>query len=208
MAKSPGKNVALDSGSQHLGAVYAKALVGAAEKLGQTAEVLEELGSLVDDVLDRLPLFDQALGSPRISQDEKVAMIDRSFGGKMSPTLLNFLKVVARHERLGVLRAIRRAADKLYNQLRGRVEVSVETAAPLNSKLRDTISARLAQLLGREVVLSTDVDPDLLGGLVVRVGDTVYDGSLAGKLNRMRSTTLEQTMQSIRTSLDRFAVSP
>jgi F-type H+-transporting ATPase subunit delta len=206
MAKSR-KNVALDSGRQHLGAVYAKALVGAAEKLNQTDSVLEELGSLVDDVLDKLPLFDQALSSPRVSQDEKIALLDRSLGGKMSPTLLNFLKVVARHDRLDFLRAIRRAADKLHNQLRGRVEVLVESAAPLNNALAERITARLTQLLGKQVVLTSEINPDLLGGLVVRLGDTVYDGSLAGQLNRMRSVTLEQTMQSIRTSLERFAVS-
>ncbi|MDX1945066.1 MAG: ATP synthase F1 subunit delta [Pirellulaceae bacterium] len=206
MAKSR-KNAALDSGRQHLATVYAKALVGAADKLGQAADVIEELGSVVDDVLDKLPTFDQALASPRITLEEKLALIDRAFAGKMSATLLNFLKVVAKHERLDCLRAIRRAAEKLYNQMQGLVEVTVETASPLNNQLAQKIVGRLTQLLGKQVVLATEINPDLLGGLVVRVGDTVYDASLAGQLSRMQGVTLEQTTQAIRTSLDKFAVS-
>ena len=205
MAKSR-KNATLDSGRQHLGTVYAKALVGAAENLGQTEAVLEELGSVVDDVLDKLPSFDQALASPRLALEEKLALLDKAFGGQMSATLLSFLKVVAKHERLDCLRTIRRSAERLYNQMRDRVEVLVETATPLNNKVAESIVGRLTQLLGKQVVLTAEVNPDLLGGLVVRIGDTVYDGSLAGQLSRMSGVTLEQTTQKIRESLDRFAV--
>lgn len=205
MAKSR-KNAAADSGRQHLGAVYGKALLGAAEKLGQTEAVLAEFESLVTDVLDRLPQLEAFLSSPRVAHEEKLALLDRTFKGKMSPVMLNFLKVVSNHGRLDSLRAILRASQKLYNQMRNRVEVLVETAAPINNQVQGAISSRLTQLLGRQVVLSTDVNPDLLGGLVVRIGDTVYDGSLAGRLNQMRTVTLEHTTQAIRQAADRFAL--
>jgi F-type H+-transporting ATPase subunit delta len=64
----------------------------------------------------------------------------------------------------------------------------------------------LGQLLGREVVLSAEVNPELLGGLVVRVGDTIYDGSLAGKLKAMEAVTLDRATQTIRQSLERFSL--
>src|SRR5688500_16298164 len=112
MAKS---HDVVDSGHQHLGSVYAKALLGAAESAGQSQQVLEELESLVADVLDKLPQLDAAFASPRLSAEEKSALIDRSFGGRVSKTLLHFLKVVARHGRLDTLRAILQAARKLYN---------------------------------------------------------------------------------------------
>jgi F-type H+-transporting ATPase subunit delta len=121
--------------------------------------------------------------------------------------MLNFLKVVARHDRLGAVRAILQSARKLYNELKGRVEVRVETAGPLSNPLRDQIVARLTQMLGREVVLTTEVNNDLIGGLVVRIGDTVYDGSLAARLKNMQEVTVEHTKQSIRQSLEKFAVS-
>ena len=189
-----------------MGSVYAKALLGAAEQAGETQRVLEELESLVTDVLNKLPQLDAAFTSPRISSDEKSALIDKALGGRSSTTLLHFLKVVAKHERLDCLRAILRAAKKLYNEMRGRVEVRVESAYPLSNPVRERIIARLAQMLGRDIVLTATVNEDLLGGLVVRIGDTVYDGSLASQLANMQTVTLEHTKQSIRQSLERFAV--
>lgn len=204
MAKS--KYDAVDAGRQHLGSVYAKALLGAAETAGQSQQVLEELESLVADVLDKLPQLDAAFASPRLSAEEKSALIERSFGGRMSVTLLHFLKVVARHGRLDAVRAILHSARKLYNEMRGRVEVRVQTAHPLSNPLRERIVGRLTQMLGREVVLTVELNEDLLGGLVVRIGDTVYDGSLSSRLMHMQEVTLEQTKQSIRQSLERFSI--
>ncbi len=208
MAAPRSKKTVIDTARQRVGTVYAKALLGAAEKAGQTDSVLAELESLVTDVLDKLTEFDEALRTPRISHDEKVRLLDRVFGGKMSPLLLNFLKVVSQHERLDCLRAIERAAHTLYNQLRKRVEVLVESATPISNQLQYTIASRLKQVLGRDVVLQADVNPDLLGGLVVRVGDTVYDGSLAGKLKQMQTVTLDKTTETIRESLERFSMTP
>jgi F-type H+-transporting ATPase subunit delta len=205
MAKS--KHDAIDSGRQHLGSVYAKALLGAADKAGQAEQVLAELESLVTDVLDKLPQLDEAFASPRLGAEEQSALIDRAFGGRMSITLIHFLKVVARHGRLDCLRAILRAAKTLYNELRGRVEITVQTAYPLSNPVRERIASKLTQMLGQQVVLDTEIKEDLLGGLVVRIGDTVYDGSLANRLLQMQEVTLEHTTQSIRESLERFAVS-
>jgi F-type H+-transporting ATPase subunit delta len=207
MAKTKGTPGTFDPAKQRLGTVYAKALLGASEKAGQTDRVLEELDSLVTDVLDKLPDFEEALRTPRIGPEEKVQLISRVFGSRVSPLTLNFLKVVAQHERLDTLRAIQRAARKLANEMRNRIEVLVETAAPISNQLRATISSRLQQVLGREVVLTAEVNPDLLGGLLVRVGDTIYDGSLAGKLKAMEAVTLDHTTQTIRQSLERFSIS-
>ena len=106
----------------------------------------------------------------------------------------------------GWRRAIARAARKQLNAARGRVEVHVETAYPLSNAVRERIMGRLRELLHRDVVLSAKVNNDLIGGLVVRVGDTVYDASVAASLKRMAQVTLDQTKQKIRESLERFAV--
>ena len=197
----------IDPRRQQIGAVYAKALLGAAETAGQTDAVAEELESLVTDVLDKLPHFHAALASPRIGHEEKIALIDRAFAGRMSPVLLNFLKVLSRHGRLDCLRAIAEAAEKLLNELRGRVEVWVTTAAPLSNPLRDQIVTRLSALLAQEVVLKTQLDPEMLGGLVVRIGDTVFDGSVSARLIQMRQAAVDKTAARFRQSLERFAVS-
>lgn len=201
------KTEKIDASRQHLATVYAKALLGAAEKAGQAEAVVEELESLVSDVLAKLPQLDMAFSSPRLAHEERVPLLDKAFGGRMSSTTLTFLKVLSRHDRLNCLRAITVAARKQLNVLRNRIEVIVESAHPLSNPLRERITARLGQLLSREVMLTTQINPDLLGGLVVRVGDTVYDASLAAQLKRMEQVTLEHTKQTLRESLERFAVS-
>jgi F-type H+-transporting ATPase subunit delta len=206
MAKSARKSDIADPARQQLGTVYAKALLGAAEKVGQAEQVVQELESLVSDVIDKLPQLEATLRSLRLTHEERLPIIDKAFGGRLSPTMLTFLKVVSKHGRLDSLRAIARQARKQLNTARGRVEVIVQTAHPLNNPLRDRIVARLTQLLGRQVILTTEINEDLLGGLVVRVGDTVYDASLAARLKQMQEVTLNNAKQTIRESLARFAV--
>jgi len=201
------KSAARDAGRQHLGSVYAKAVLGAAQKAGQADTVVEELEAIVSDVLDKLPQLDETMKSPRLTHEERLPIIERAFGGKVSPTTLTFLKVLSKHSRLDCLRAIARAARQQLNAIQNRVEVVVETAHPLSNPLRDRIVGRLTELLGKQVMLTTSLNADLLGGLVVRVGDTVYDASLAARLKRMQEVTLDQTKQTLRESLSRFAVS-
>jgi F-type H+-transporting ATPase subunit delta len=205
MPQGSSKHAVFDTAQQRVGMVYAKELLGAAESAGQTDRVLEELDSLVE-VLDHLPDFDEALRTPRIAPEEKTQLLERVFASRVSPLSMNFLKVVAQHERLDCLRAIQKSSQKLYNQMRNRVDVLVETAAPLSNPLRQSIASRLSQMLGREVVLTAALNPDLLGGLLVRVGDTVYDGSLAGKLKTMEAVALDHTTQTIRQSLEKFSI--
>ncbi len=206
MAKSRGKSETIDASRQHLGTVYAKALLGAAEKAGQADEVVGELEAIVSDVLNKLPQLDEIMKTPRLTHEERLPMLDKAFGGRVSGTTLTFLKVISKHGRLDCVRAIARAARKQLNAARGRVEVRVETAYPLSNPVRERINGRLRELLGREVDLTTDVNEDLIGGLVVRVGDTVYDASIAARLKRMEQVTLDHTKQTIRESIQRFAV--
>jgi len=201
------RNDTIDAGRQHLGTVYAKALLGAAEKAVQADQVVDELESLIHDVLDKHAKLGAILMSLRLTHEERLPIIEKAFGGKLSPTLMTFLKVVSKHGRLDSLRAIARAARKQLNAIRGRVEVLVETAHPLSNPLRDRITSRLSELLGKQVILTSRINDELLGGLVVRVGDTVYDASLAASLKRMEQVTLEHTKEAIRKSIERFAMS-
>jgi F-type H+-transporting ATPase subunit delta len=207
MAEAAKKNAKFDPGLEPIGAVYAKALLAAAEKAGQADAAVEELESLAQDVLAELPQFRAALESPRIGTEEKIALLDRAFSGRMSALGLNFLKVLARHGRLDCLRAIAAVARKLLNELRGRREVLVRTASPLSQPLRQRIVDRLGAMLGKEVILQTEIDPEMLGGVTVRVGDTVYDGSVSAQLALMRAESIERTAKRIQESLERFAVS-
>ncbi len=194
-----------DIGRQQLGRVYAKAFLGAMEKSGVTDQCMAEFDSLIHDVLDRFPALDATLSSPRVSVEEKNSLLDRVFGAKMSDSLLTFLKVVAGRGRLDCLREIHDQARRQLNEQRGLVEVHLTTVEPVSSALGAQIADALQSSLGRKVQLRQSTDPDLIGGMVVRVGDKVFDGSVVNQLARLRAETLEKTVQEMRNAADRFA---
>jgi F-type H+-transporting ATPase subunit delta len=193
-----------DVGVEHIGAVYAKALLGAAENAGRLDETLEELDSLVCDVLDRLPQLEQILASGLVGVEEKTALLDRALAGQASPLFLNFLKVLGRHGRLDLLRVVYRQAKAQYDVLRGVVRVEFLTASPVDAALIDKVQNQLRLLLGREPVVEHRVQPGLIGGAVVRVGDTIYDGSIATQLENLREQMIDRSVHEIQSRRDRF----
>lgn len=195
-----------DSGQEHLGTQYARALLGAAARRGQAAAVVDELDDLIAEVLDRAPQFEAILASPRVPAASQAAMLDKAFAGRMSTTLLTFLKVVCRHRRFACLRAIRHAARQQLNAWEGRVEVQVQAAAALSDEVRELVTRRLEALLGQRVQLVVRQDERLIGGLVIRMGDVVYDASVARGLSRLRESVRDEVARAVRESLGRFAV--
>ncbi len=133
-----------DVGVEHVAGVYAKALLDTTERAGATAAVIEEFDALMSDVLDRFPRFEALLASVLISPEEKSAMIDRLLKAQASPTLVNFLKVVARHGRLDCLRAIHFETQVFYDQLRKRIPVRLCTATPLEPAAVEAIARSCA----------------------------------------------------------------
>ncbi|TWT39777.1 F0F1 ATP synthase subunit delta [Blastopirellula retiformator] len=192
-----------DLGSERVGTIYAKALYGAAEAAGSLDEIVAELASLVHDVLEH-PALANAVISPRISHDERIVILDKAFTGRMNPTLLTFLKVLSNHNRLYCIREIQRAFRQLVGEKRGRVDVKVTSAQPLSEQSLQSVTARLQETLGKEVEVLATVNPALIGGLVIRVGDTVIDGSVANQLENIRRQTLEAAAQQAKDALDRF----
>jgi F-type H+-transporting ATPase subunit delta len=200
---SPKSAKSVNVGAQRVAAVYAKALLGAAEKAGTTETVAAELGS-VADALAQFPKFEEVLASALVSHEEKVQILDRTFGGKVSPLVLDFLKVLSQHGRLDVTQAVHSQFEQLYNEMRGRVPVSVHTAAPLDTAQSNALEASLRRILGGEPQMHPHVDPALIGGVVLRVGDTVYDGSVARQLAQVREQMINRSVHEIQSRRDRF----
>ena len=186
--------------NESIAATYAKALLATTEKAGVTATVLTELESLVRDVLGHQPKFTEALASPRIASEQKLQLIDHACGGRMSSELVRFLKVVARQGRFALMPAIAASYRKQVNDQAGRAEVTVVTAAAMTDDLLDRVKQTLESHLKRPIDLQTEINDALIGGMVVRVGDTVYDASIAGKLNRMRKTEVKNTAAKLQKS--------
>lgn len=186
----------LDSDDQQVGTLYAKAILGAAG--AEVDEIVSQLGSIVTECLNPHPALESALASPRITRGDKEAIIDRIFQGKIHQTLLNFLKVLSRRGRVGSLRAIQVCVNELRDQQLGRVRAVVTSAFKLTDSQSSLIRAQLGSMLDSEVILDERVDPLLLGGIMVRVGDQVYDGSVVGKMSAIRSAVTSGIQKAIR----------
>ncbi len=177
----------IDVVGQQIGAIYATGLYDAAVAQANVDDVLAELDSLVTDVFDRFPDFEAVLSSLRIHEDEKKAIIDRTIAPQASPLLTNFLKVLAQRDRLGYLREICSELRAIHDERQGRVQVEVTTATPLDATMIAQLTEDIRRETQREPVLTASVDPELIGGLQLRFGDTVFDGSVASELARMRT---------------------
>jgi F-type H+-transporting ATPase subunit delta len=202
---SSNQDVSIDK--QRLGKIYSRALLAATEPRQQSEAVVAELDALVGDVLNQHPQLEAALSSPRFAPADKAGLLDRLLGGRVSDDLLTFLKVVGQHGRLDCIRQIQRAAREELNRLRQRLAVQVTTATPLADEQRQRVLDQLQHKLGRQIDLQCAVNPELLGGLQIRVGDTVFDASVANRLARLKEATLNKTSLVFRESASRFAVS-
>ena len=193
-----------DVGREHIGRVYAEGFLAAAESARATDALLDAFDSLVADVLDAFPEFEQLLASSLVSHEDKAGVLDRVLGPRMPTLFLNFLKVVSRHDRLDCLRAIHKQAHALDDERRGRVPIRLTTPTPVSDALAEQIHENLRKLIGGEPILERETDPELIGGAVLRIGDTVYDGSIATQLENMRQQMIDRSVHEIQSRRDRF----
>ena len=202
-AKQP---TVFDSDQQQLGDVYARALLAFAADAGNVDQLVDELGEVVEAINGVAGLRD-ALESPRIGANSKMDLLDKAFAGKVEKGLLHFLKVVGNKGRFDCLGAIASSAKTLRDEMSGRVQAVVTSASPMDSEVVGRITDQLSKTLGKDVSLQVLVDPEILGGIVVRVGDTVYDGSVVNQLSQVRARAVKRASDAIREKLDRFTTS-
>lgn len=166
-AKNKPERQAVDVGAQRVAALYAKAFLAAAEKSHHTDVLVEELAGLAD-LFSQQSDFAAVLASALVSQEEKSQLLDIVLGGKVSDTLLDFLKVLSRHERLDLVRPIEREVVRMFDELRGRVLIHVRTATPVQDGLSQSLRNSLSKLFGGEPKIEAEVDPALIGGIMLR----------------------------------------
>ena len=188
---------------QQLGEVYAKALFGVGEKSGSTEDLISELNS-VNQAVAELPKLSSTLTSPQIGTDQKTALIEKAFSGRISKPMMNFLKVIVQKGRFDCLPAVAVAAQQMHDQISGKVQATLLTAEMVDDKTRQEIAEQLSKKLGKRIELSAEVDSSIIGGVVLRVGDTVYDSSVAGQLKQVRAKALKKASDVIREQLNRF----
>lgn len=191
-----------DPSATSVARVYSTSLLDAAEADWPAA--LDEFRSFIDDLYPKVPDLERLLSSPSVTAEDQVGLIDRVLASRVSPLFANFLRVLARHRRLGLLRLILDAATKESERRAGKKRVQVTSAEPLSAEATKELTAKLAASIAAEPILEQAVDPSLLGGLVVRIGDTVYDGSLRTRLSQLSGRLRERYLHEIQRGRDRF----
>lgn len=179
-----------------LARVYSQALFEVSTGRDATAEVLEEiamLGKLASE--DRE--FANFLSSPMVDAKDRQSAIDKMFRGRLSDVVVDTLQVVNRKGRLALLPAIAEQYRQLLRDRDQRVEVLVWTAVPLSEALRSEIRAVAARYTGREPDLRETVDPSLIGGLVLEVGDRKVDGSVLFEISKYRQRFTDRAAREI-----------
>jgi F-type H+-transporting ATPase subunit delta len=168
---------------------YAAALFLAAQRL-EEIEVQEADARALQELLVLQPRLMTFLGSPEIRDDRKEALVRETFGGRVRPTVVAFLELLLRKHRIAHLPDVLEDFIARAEEARGIVSATVATAVPLDSDLSDALATRLGSLTGKRIRLLHEVDPDLLGGVVVTIGDRILDGSVKGRLEKIREDLL------------------
>jgi F-type H+-transporting ATPase subunit delta len=194
-----------DPSAIQIAKVYAGAFLEAAKSTIGVEAGIEEGQSFVDDVLAKNADFEKLLVSQMVNKDDKLKLIDRVVAGRGTDFFTNFLRVLARHDRLDLLPGILQAARIQHERQSGRKRVSVKTAKPLSDESRQAIMDRLRTALAFEPILEAETDPSLIGGMVVRVDDTVYDSSLRTRLKQLRARLRERSLHEIQSGRNRFS---
>ena len=170
---------------------YASALFAVAGRSGKSDAVQRDLDTLVG-LWEQTPALQRAMESPLIPAERKTALIDQLFGKDLDPLTRSFLHLLVEKRREELLRAVRVEYRRQADVAAGLVRAEAIVAAPLDDAQLADLVASLQDRTGKRIELNVDVDPFILGGVVVRMQDTIIDGSVRGALERLREQMLHE----------------
>lgn len=163
---------------------YAETLLALATK----AESREGFLTMIRDVanaIEKDATVRQFLESPRVSYEQKNEILSKAFGDRVPRVFLRFLQLMVHNRRQMLIPSIAVEYSNLLDEAEGRVHVDVTVVKPVDETETRNIAAQLSRALGKKVVPHITVDPAIMGGIIVRVGDTVMDGSVRRRLARL-----------------------
>lgn len=165
---------------------YASALADVILERGEAKEVQHELQQW-EELLQSSASLQEVFRNPTIALDQKRAVLNKLLDrAKPRPITTNFLKVLLQNQRLTELPEINRKLAEILDERAGMVAASVTTAHPVPANIQQSLAERLTAVTQKKVRLNFEQDPDLIGGLVTRIGSTVYDGSVRNQLQLIR----------------------
>lgn len=166
---------------------YAKALFELASERGIIAQVEEELGAVVAVVQNDAD-FKKLLQHPNVALSVKTGLLQKAFEGKVSDAVLNTLQMLVSRRREVLLATLYTDYVKIANEALGQASATLYTPFALSEDKVQEIALHFGKVTGKTLRIQTVINPILLGGIQVRIGDRLYDGSLAGKLERLQKS--------------------
>ena len=163
---------------------YAQAVFGLAEETGTHDQWLADLGRLTSAIED--PMVGEFFKSPNVSSERKRSAVAELFPGEDQKLVRNLAYIMADRHRLDSAPLLFDVYRDLVLESRGIAIANVTTAVEMTSAEEARVREGLKSIVGREVELRTAVDPDIIGGMVARIGDRLVDGSVVTQLNRLR----------------------
>lgn len=171
--------------SQTVARRYAAALADVVFAGGDQAAIRKELTGWESMIQSSEPL-QQVFSNPTIAYDQKRAVLEEMIKrSKVQPTTANFLRILLKNQRLTELGEINRRFAQVLDERSGVVAAHVTTARPVSDDIREALSGRLTTVTGKDVRLSFAIDESIIGGVIARVGSTVYDGSIRNQLQQL-----------------------
>ena len=170
---------------------YAKAMLSVALKEGAVPQVEEVLLAL-KAAYQSDAAFRGALSQPRIPKADRKKLLRKPFEGRVLPAFLDFLDLLVEKHRIKLIPDIADSFDQLADETHGVVRVQVSSAFPLSPAHEKSLESKLGAATGKKVEMRVSVDRALKGGLSVRIGDQVLDGTVLNKLKKLRERMLDR----------------
>tara|TARA_Y100001933_G_C18879171_1_gene513288 strand:+ start:380 stop:922 length:543 start_codon:yes stop_codon:yes gene_type:complete len=164
---------------------YAQALFEVAMELDKLDQIKDELG-FINESFKEHPEFYEVFRTPKINKEERKDIITKVFDGKVSSEVMNFMKILIDKRRGTAISGIYNEYVDMVDDHKGVVKAVVESAIPLTDEEQKALTEKLAKVTGQEIHLSSVVNPEVIGGIVVKIGDKVIDGSVKSRLNIMK----------------------
>lgn len=164
---------------------YAKSLIDLAEEQNALEPIRNDIVSFIETLRNN-PVLLAVLKNPIISPSQKLNILNDLFASRFNPVILAFFKLLVNKQRSSILYTIAKEFVNAYNIRKNIVKATVTSAAPLSEVNKKEIEEVIKEYTHGEIILTAKVDPDLIGGFVLKVGDRQFDTSISSQLNKLK----------------------
>jgi F-type H+-transporting ATPase subunit delta len=169
---------------ESIGEIYAQALINEAQKQHALEQVTDDVRG-IGEVLKTNAMFRRFTEALMVGEEERLAALDKIFGGRVHELTLATLKSLARRDRFMFLGGFVQGFDVILKKMSGHMDVELVTPVELKPEVLERVKQAVGQSIGKTPDVKVTIDPALIGGMTLRIGDTLIDGSVATQLGKM-----------------------